>query len=137
MDISLTKLGAYAGSITAILALLWYIGEPALERYVDNHIQTYDERVEEEESNKVGLRHLLGDKMQVADDEVHIELGHLYKKEVSLYKKIDSLQDVLRDLRTTVNSNYTEIEYNYSDIKKLKKSDDAIRKQLDKHGLFR
>lgn len=129
---TLTTLGAIAGSIMAILTLLWFIGEPALERYVDSHISTYEERKAEEDSKKVGLRHLLGDKMEVADDEVHIEIGHIYKKvmgEADLNRKIDSLG-------REVELNFHEIGINIKAINKLQEDNKRFRKQLDKHGLF-
>jgi hypothetical protein len=139
-NISLTKLGAWAGSITAIIALLWLIGEPALEGYVDSHINTYEERRSEEEkaknSDKIPFRHLLGGKMEVADDEVHIELGRMYQNEGVLKHKIDSLQiriisldRKIKSLETKSAQNYNEIGLNYADIKK-------INKKLEKHGLF-
>lgn len=125
--------GSIAGSVMAILGLLWLLGEPFLEDYVDNHISTYDERKKEEDSQKVGLRHLLGGKMEVADDEVHIELGKVYKhynkEEVKIIKKIDSLQK-------EIELNYHEIGVNITDIHKLKEDNKHFRKQLDKHGLF-
>jgi len=130
---TLTTLGTIAGSIVAILGLLWLLGEPFLEDYVDNHISTYDERKKEEDSQKVGLRHLLGDKMQVADDEVHIEIGKVYRhysqEEKKLIKTLDSLC-------TEVKLNYKEIGVNIKAIDKLERDNQHFRKQLDKHGLF-
>ena len=129
----LSHYGSIAGSVMAILGLLWLLGEPFLEDYVDNHISTYDERKKEEDSQKVSLRHLLGDKMQVADDEVHIELGKVYKSyskdELKLVRKIDSLEKEIK-------LNYNEIGININDIQKLKDDNKHFRKQLDKHGLF-
>ena len=137
---TLTTLGAIAGSLMAILTLLWFIGEPALERYVDSHISAYEERKAEEATHKVKLRHLLGDKMEIADDEVHIELGRMYKKEQTLYITIDSLQEKLNAVerklaavRSTSDKNYKESLLNYRDIKKLQKKMDKAEEQ---HGLF-
>lgn len=115
----LAHYGSIAGSVMAILGFLWLMGEPFLEDYVDNHISTYDERKKEEDSKKVGLRHLLGDKMEVADDEVHIELGKMYKhyskEELKIIHKIDSLCN-------EVKLNYTEIGVNIRDVKALKEA---------------
>jgi hypothetical protein len=128
--LSLTKLGTYAGSITAILALLWFIGEPALELYVDRHISTYEERKAEEDSKSVSLRHLLGDKMEVADDEVHIEIGRMYLNEKKLKNKVDSLE---REIELNLES----IQLNYRDIKKLQEGERNLRNELGHHGIFR
>ena len=137
---SLITLGSIAGAIMAILTLLWFIGEPALERYVDGHIDEYELKKKEEASGKVKLRHLLGDKMEVADDEVHIEIGRMYKKEQTLYVTIDSLQErtstlerKLAAIKHTSDGNYKEIGLNYRDIKKLQKKMD---KAEETHGLF-
>lgn len=129
---SLITLGSIAGAIMAILTLLWFIGEPALERYVDTHISTYEERKAEEDSKKVKLRHLLGTKMGVDDDEVHIEIGHVYKKVMS---EADAKR-TLDSLKKEVELNYYEIGMNIKAIKKLQEDNKHFRKQLDKHGLF-
>ena len=137
---SLIKLGSIAGAIMAILTLLWFIGEPALERYVNTHIDSYEERKAEEATHKVKLRHLLGDKMEIADDEVHIELGRMYKKEKTLYITIDSLSTRINNLnrrltaiKSTSDGNYKEIGLNYRDIKKLQED---MKKADQTHGLF-
>ena len=136
----LMKLGGAAGAIMAILGLLWFIGEPALERYVDTHIDAYEERKAEEASDKVSLRHLLGGKMEIADDEVHIELGRMYLKEKTLFIEIDSLTNrihtldrQLRAVRITSDKTYKEALLNYKDIKKLQNKMDKAEEQ---HGLF-
>ena len=74
------NLGSICGALMAILTLVGFIGEPFLEDYVNSRIEGYEEKRRIEESNKVPLRKLLSDKMGVADDEVHIELGKAYKK---------------------------------------------------------
>jgi chromosome segregation ATPase len=136
-NMSLTKIGAYAGSVSAILALLWFIGEPALEKYVDGHIESYEKRVAEEESHKVKLRHLLGDKMEIADDEVHIELGRMYKNEDKLKTRVDSLEARCKYLENEMNLNLQSIQFNYDDIKKLQQQQQNLREELSHHGLFR
>lgn len=130
--LSLTKIGAWAGAIMAILTLLWFIGEPALERYVDTHISTYEGRKAEEDSKKVKLRHLLSTKMGVDDDEVHIEIGNVYKKVMAE----PNIKHVLDSLGREVELNYHEIGVNTEAINKLQKDNKYFRKQLDKHGLF-
>ena len=112
----LAHYGSIAGSVVAILGLLWLLGEPFLEDYVDTHIRTYDERKKEEDSKSVKFRSLCADKMGVAEDEAHIELGKVYKKvmsEADLLRKIDSLG-------REVQLNYAEIGINLKDIKNLK-----------------
>ena len=110
----LAKLGTIAASISAILAMLWFIGEPALEDYVDTHIKAYEQRKKEEVSNKVKLRTLLSDKMGVADDEVHIELGKIYKDEKKVKADLDSL-------KKEVDLNKRAMQLNYKDIEELQK----------------
>lgn len=85
-------LGKTLGSMVALCTALWFFGEPYLEDYVDNHIEVYDQKLAEEKSSKVKLRTLLAGKMGVEEDEVHIELGRLYKTEES--KFLQSKQDV-------------------------------------------
>lgn len=89
---SLIKLGTIAASISAILAMLWFIGEPALERYVEAQIGVHEEEMKLGESNKIKLRALLSDKMGIPSDEVHIELGQQYRNELNIISDIDSLQ---------------------------------------------
>jgi len=113
----LAHYGSIAGSVMAIFALVGFLGKPHLTEFIDNEIEVYDERKKEEASGKVKLRTLLSHKMGVEDDEVHIELGHVYKqvkKEKDLYRVIDSLAK-------EINLNYYEIGQNIKDIKALKK----------------
>lgn len=135
--LSLTKIGAYAAAISAILAFLWLIGEPFLEDYVDTHIEAYDKKKVEDDSKKAKLRRLLGEKMGVDDDEVHIELGHLYKNEKSKDLIIDSLIGRTKYLENEIKLNLEAIQLNYQDIKRLDKETDNLRQHLDRHGLFR
>lgn len=113
----LAHYGSIAGSVMAILTLLAFLGKPHLVEFIDNEIEEYDEKKKEEDSGKAKLRTLLGHKMGVEDDEVHIELGKTYKKVMSeqdLIRKIDSLE-------REVKLNYAEIGVNIKDIKNLKK----------------
>ena len=133
---NLAHYGSIAGSVAAILGLLWLIGEPHLKNYIDGEIDRYDQVKKAEDLNKVQLRRLLSEKMQVADDEVHIELGKTYKQDKRLAIVIDSLEKKIVILEKKVADNYNEIGLNYGDIKKLNKDNEHFRKQLDKHGLF-
>ena len=108
----LAKLGTIAASISAILAMLWFIGEPALEDYVEAHIKIHEEEQKEANSKKVKLRTLLSDKMDVASDEVHIELGKLYKKEKKVKVTLDSL-------KKEVGLNTISMQLNYKDIQDI------------------
>ena len=114
----LSHYGSIAASVAAILGLLWLIGEPFLEDYVDGHIRSYDERMKEEQTNSVSLRHLLSDKMGVSDDEVHIELGKTYKK----VKNEKDVLHIIDSLAREINLNYQEIGVNIKDINALKRT---------------
>jgi hypothetical protein len=109
--------GSIAGSVMAIFALVGFLGKPHMIDFIDNEIEAYDERKKEEDAGKVKLRRLLGHKMGVEDDEVHIELGKTYKK-VMAEKDLSRLVD---SLTKEVELNYYEIGQNIKDIKALKK----------------
>jgi hypothetical protein len=126
----LAHYGSISGSVVAILGLLWLLGEPHLKTYIDNEIEVYDGKQKAEDSKKVKLRKLLSDKMGVADDEVHIELGHQYKNEKALASRVDSLLVIVEHLEGEIKLNLSALQLNYTDIK-------AINKKLsDNHGLF-
>lgn len=84
-------IGAFAGSLSAIVGFLWFIGEPFLDRYVDSHIKEYEDRQKEETSKGVKLRELLGYKMGVDNDEVHVEIGRQYRQQKEYVNTMDSL----------------------------------------------
>ena len=115
---TIITLGSIAGAIVAICGLLWTIGEPMLEDYVDKHIESYEERKEKENSKKVKLRTLLSNKMGVDDDEVHIELGKTYKKVMSEKDVLHIIDSLGREVKL----NYAEIGVNIKDIKALKRA---------------
>ena len=71
----LLLLGKISGAVTAILILLGLIGEPFLDQY----IETKMEEARIMDSSKVKLRKLLSDKMGVDEDDVHIEIGKMYR----------------------------------------------------------
>jgi len=87
MKNNITIIGGVAGSVMAILTLVGFLAEPFLEDYVNARIELHEAEVRAENSAKVGLRTLLGQKMGVADDEVHIELGHQYRNEGEAIEK--------------------------------------------------
>jgi hypothetical protein len=128
--------GSIAGSMAAILGLLWLIGEPHLRTYIDNEIELYDGKKKEENSKKVKLRTLLGEKMGIDDDEVHIEIGHQYKNEKKLHHKIDSLETIIKELQKEDKLLLKDVNANYQDILKLERKSEALNKKLDHHGLF-
>ena len=80
-------------AIVATLGCVWFFGEPFLEDYVQSHFESYEIKHKKENSQKVKLRKLLSDKMDVDEDEVHIELGRMYQAEKierdKIYKAID------------------------------------------------
>ena len=121
--------GSIAGAVMAILALVGFLGKPHLEDFIEAEIKKYDTEEKADESKKTKLRRLLGDKMEVADDEVHIEIGKLYKGEKDVKNVIDSLQGRVKYLEQEVKLNFADIQGNYTKI-------NAINKKLEKHGLF-
>jgi len=110
----LIQLGTISGSLMAILGLFWFIGEPALERYVDAQIQLHEERKKEEPAG-VKLRELLGYKMGVANDEVHIEIGNLYRNAPITRSKVDSLIDIVVELQKYHKAVNKEFDYYHPD----------------------
>jgi len=80
----------YVGAFMVIQAGLGFIAKPLLDDYIDNHIKTYQKQVEEKENNKQSFRSLLAPKMGVEEDEVHIELGRMYKDEQDFKKIVKS-----------------------------------------------
>jgi hypothetical protein len=125
----LSHYGSIAGSVVAILGLLWLLGEPHLKNYIIENIEVYDKAEKDEDSKKVKLRKLLSEKMDIDEDEVHIELSKLYKEERRMTHKIDSLSNKIKYLEGEIKLNLNSLQMNYSDIKE-------INAKLSKHGLF-
>ena len=95
MDIK-TEFFGFSKMMSAIVGTcvaLWFFGEPFLEDYVESHFEVYEKKHKEENSQKVKLRELLSEKMDVDVDEVHIELGRMYKNEIPERKKLKELID--------------------------------------------
>ena len=111
----LIKLGTIAASISAILAMLWFIGEPALEDYVEAHIKIHEEKQKEVNSKKVKLRTLLSDKMGIPSDEVHIELGQHYRNRNIIISNIDSLKKEILRLKRFNKAVIKELNYYHKD----------------------
>ena len=61
---------------------------------VDSVISNYEKELSDKNSEQVPLRRLLAIKMGVDDDEVHIELGRMFKAEKVLFK--DLKQEIIR-----------------------------------------
>lgn len=137
MESKLSHYGSIAGSVVAIITCVALIGRPHLVDFIDAEIKLYDEAKKEEDSKHAKLRTLLSSKMGIEEDEVHIEIGHQYRKEQELYKKVDSLETEIKGLKKEQKLDFYEIGLNQDDIKRLKKSNEVLRKLLDKHGLFR
>lgn len=133
LDKYLGHLGSIAGSIVAVIGLLWLIGEPALEKYTDERIDLYQQKRIEENSNKVKLRTLLSEKMEVADDEVHIELGKTYKQDKHIVRTLDSLERVITALKTSQANDHKDIALNYGDILDIQ---EKIATANQRHGIF-
>jgi hypothetical protein len=108
------SLGKTLGAIIATLTALWFFGEPFLEDYVESHFDTYELKHEEENSKKVKLRNLLSDKMGVAPDEVHIELGRMYQSEKPENQKLwDAINADYKENKDIRNRIIRDIQYIY------------------------
>lgn len=129
----LTHYGSIAGSVMAIFALVGLLGKPHAIDFIDNEIESYDKRKKEEDLKKIPFRVLLSEKMGLDDDEVHIELGRMYKNEIKLHKTIDSLENEIGKLKTEDRALLNDISANYSDIIELQ---NKMKKAEEKHGLF-
>ena len=110
----LIQLGTISGSLMAILGLFWFIGEPALERYVEAQIQLHEDNRKQEPSG-VKLRELLGYKMGVANDEVHIEIGRQYKHQKMLVNEVDSISKIVFELNDFKKMVEKEFDYYHPD----------------------
>ena len=120
MEGKLSHYGSIAGSVMAILTVLAFIGKPHLTDFIDKEIQAYDLIQKEKDSNKVKLRDLLEDKMDVPADEVHIKIGDWYKNE----KKIKALLD---SIVKEQHYDYIEIGNNSREIKSIRRALDNKR----------
>jgi len=88
---NIQDLGKILGSMMGLCVAVWFFGEPFLEDYVSSHIEQYEEKHKQELSSKVKLRSLLSSKMGCDIDEVHIEIGKMYREEKTVRTSIDSL----------------------------------------------
>lgn len=93
-----TSLGKTLGAIIATLTTLWFFGEPFADDYIEEHLESYDERKKKEWDEKKKLRgekisewSVLADKMGVAEDEVQIELGKLYRNTPEQFTKLENI----------------------------------------------
>lgn len=120
MEGKLSHYGSIAGSVMAILTVIGFIGKPHLTDFIDAEIQAYDLIQKEKDSNKVKLRDLLEDKMDVPADEVHIKIGDWYKNE----KKIKALLD---SIVKEQHYDYIEIGNNSREIKSIRRALDNKR----------
>jgi hypothetical protein len=72
--------------------------------FVDDVIDKYEEHLQKEDSSKIGLRKLLADKMGIDEDEVHIELGRMFKAEKVLFKDLkDEIIRVIKRYHPNIN----------------------------------
>lgn len=67
------------GTAVTIIGGLIFFGEHSFNAAVDARIDIHEENEIEKNSKQVKLRTLLSNKMGVDEDEVHIELGKMYK----------------------------------------------------------
>jgi len=85
------KWGGIFAAIAAILAVV----DPAATWYIETKVEAFDKAEKAKEPSKEKFRHLLGGKMGIADDEVHIEMGKDHKRIKSLQHQIDSLTKLI------------------------------------------
>ena len=118
------NLGVNLSSIMAVIVGLWFFGEthfnnkvderinlflksPEMQIYIDNVITKHEAEQTKTNSKKVKLRKLLANKMAVAEDEVHIEIGKLYKAEPEQIEannlKIKELKNRIKILENKIN----------------------------------
>lgn len=76
-------------AIVSVLSGIWFIGQPLVDDYIDEHIQKNNEIKKQEWSKKDKLRDQLSEKMGCAPDEVYIELGRMYKAEPDKFESIN------------------------------------------------
>jgi len=84
-------LGKIAGATMTMIALIGFLGKPFLDDHIDEHIEAY----KTEASTKQKLRKLLSEKMGVDEDEVHIEIGKMYKKKDKIVKEVKRHHETL------------------------------------------
>ena len=93
---NIQDIGKILGSMMGLCVAVWFFGEPFLEDYVESHIEAYEIKHAEEVSGKKKLRSLLANEMGCDTDEVHIELGRMYKEEKSVHAEIDSVEKAVK-----------------------------------------
>jgi len=118
------SLGVNLSSIMAVIIGLWFFGKApfnnkvderinlfltsaAMQIYIDDVIKKHEAEQIKTNSKKVKLRKLLANKMAVAEDEVHIEIGKLYKAEPEQIKDniitIQELKNRIKILENKIN----------------------------------
>lgn len=76
-----------------------YVDSPAFKVWVDKVIEDYEATLFKNSSGQISLRKLLAGKMGVPEDEVHIELGRLFKAEKSNLKGIEkTLRKIVKEI---------------------------------------
>ena len=122
IDTPLKSFGATMTGIIAIVLGLWFFGEApfnekvdgrielylqsaAMSVYVDQVIESYHQEQAKKGTENTKLRTLLSVKMDVDEDEVHIELGKRYRKgqlfEIEIIKKLKEIEKSLSDHKKT------------------------------------
>jgi hypothetical protein len=108
------KLSKTLTAVVSTVIAFGYFGEPFLEDYVESHFVVYEKKHKKENSEKIKLRDLLSEKMGCDADEVHIELGRMYKNELierkKIYEAIDGDYNHSKDKRNKI---VKEIKYIY------------------------
>lgn len=121
---NIQDIGKILGSMMGLCVALWFFGEPFLEDYVESHVKAYEQRHEQEQSSKVKLRTLLSSKMGCDVDEVHIEIGKMYRNEMQVHSQLDSINSqfnhankLIRETNAFSNSERKKIAFEIRRIK--------------------
>lgn len=90
MKDNLLLLGKIAGAVMALISICAFFGKPFLEDYVHEQIDIKFDKVKADaDANKqASFRSLLSKSMKVDEDEVHVRIGDMYKKEDKIKEEI-------------------------------------------------
>ena len=128
---AITDLGKILGAMMGLCIAIGFFGEPFLDDYVESHIEEYEEKHKEELSSKVKLRSLLASKMGCDQDEVHIEIGKMYREEKTVHAEIDSVDASIKkevgNIKFLLDQDYN---WNKSERRKILREIQIIKEKL-------
>lgn len=91
---AIRKLVEYAG----IGLALWQLGIPALNNYVEERIQAY----EEEHKSSKSFRSLLSEETNIPKDRIHIKFGEWYNSHLAFEELVTKVSPLLEEELTTI-----------------------------------